>query len=505
MVWILALQRRVVAACLGLAAIACSDPSASSGAAAADAKTTVDAVAIDTVTAKGSDAGPALCVTVSEPVGGKLLEFGAVPVGKKAGQRVKLANCGTKPLSITTLSLGGAGSPTAGEFAVNLTPLLASGALSGLPVSSVHPIPVEVGGSVELLTVYTPIELSAPPQFDSALLALTVADLAPIAVELRGHGVADACPVAVLKVAEGNEVVPGTVLHLDATASHSPIGVPLGQYLWKIKQPLNSNPSPQPSVTQAKAEVAANVVGEYVVCLEVVDPFGTLSCNKECQSVLALPNQVLHAELAWELPAGATKSDACGKPDLDLQFAHPLANQPDQDCDGKADPWYSIPWTTWWMNPIPNWGPKPDGDADPYLSADGMGLPGLENLNVGALQGTAANPLAYPLGVHYWNDQGCGPALATVRIYMYGTLFAEWNKVLLQPLDMWYIARITQGGVGSTAIESCHQTGLSCPAGKNLMWQPKGDRCVTPCYPAPQEWKSPGGGPAKPKACATGG
>lgn len=31
-------------------------------------------------------------------------------------------------------------------------------------------------------------------------------------------------------------------------------------------------------------------------------------------------------------------------------------------------------------------------------------------------------------------------------------------------------------------LDACYQTGLSCATKQNLMWQPVGDPCVTPCY-----------------------
>ena len=38
------------------------------------------------------------------------------------------------------------------------------------------------------------------------------------------------------------------------------------------------------------------------------------------------------------------------------------------------------------------------------------------------------------------------------------------------------------GTIGKAGFAAVRQSGLSCTAKQNLMWQAKGDPCVTPCY-----------------------
>jgi hypothetical protein len=128
---------------------------------------------------------------------------------------------------------------------------------------------------------------------------------------------------------------------------------------------------------------------------------------------------------------------------------------------------------------------------------------GPENLNADTLEGTEAEPVTYAVGVHYWNDHGYGASYAKVRIYLLGKLFAEFKQEL-KPADMWYVGKLhwpnALSGGSKLPFETCYQSGFSCPAGKNLMWQPKGDYCITPCY----ESKSflAGIGSAAPGQCA---
>ncbi|MBI5609818.1 MAG: hypothetical protein HY902_13180, partial [Deltaproteobacteria bacterium] len=163
------------------------------------------------------------------------------------------------------------------------------------------------------------------------------------------------------------------------------------------------------------------------------------------------------------------------------------AAEQDLDCDGAPDPWFSNPWDAYWFNGTPQWG---SADAavkdDPTLDLDDTDGAGPENLNLVAPEGDAADPVAYPVGVHYWNDHGYGTSLATVAIWVQGSLVVQLPKVPLAPLDMWYVGKLwwPNSATGGTkeVFETCHQAGSSCKAGTNLMWQPVGDYCITKCY-----------------------
>lgn len=328
----------------------------------------------------------------------------------------------------------------------------------------------------------------------------SVPDAAPDAVAET------ACPVAKVKVVEGPEVVPEMTLHLKGTGSHTASGKPVAKYKWTVKQPTGSNQPLLPDAHQAEVELHAQASGEYQFCLEVWDSSGWKSCQPACETVLVIPNDGIHVELTWDTPKDADQSDngpGAGA-DLDLHFAHPLASQPDQDCDGKADPWFDNPWTMFWFNPIPAWGDPGSILDDPDMDLDDTDGAGPEIVNMQMPEGTAAAPIAYSIGVYYSDDHGFGPSYATVSVFLQGGLAVQVSKVKLKAQDMWYVGKLnwpnSMSGGSAKVFEACHQSGLSCQAGKNLMWQPKGEWCITPCYTPP-----PGSGaiPAKLPGAAT--
>jgi hypothetical protein len=152
-----------------------------------------------------------------------------------------------------------------------------------------------------------------------------------------------------------------------------------------------------------------------------------------------------------------------------------------------GDPWFANPWDTFWFNATPQWGSAAPGvNDDPTLDLDDTDGAGPENLNLIEPEGTIDDPISYAVGVHYWNDHGYGTSYGTVSIYIQGGLALQFTKVKLDPLDMWYVGKInwpnTATGGLKKVFDTCYQSGDSCKAGKSLMWQPKGDWCITKCY-----------------------
>jgi hypothetical protein len=214
--------------------------------------------------------------------------------------------------------------------------------------------------------------------------------------------------------------------------------------------------------------------------------------------VLVVPSEALHVELLWKTPADPDETDkgqGVGA-DMDLHFAHPLAQSQDLDCDGTADPWFSQPFDVFWFNPTPKWGSAATADDDARLDLDDTDGGGPENVNLDTPQGTVAEPQQYPIGVHYWNDHGFGKSFATVRVYVLGKLAVELLDQELKPVDMWYVGKINWpneaiGGSGPV-LQQCFQSGDACLAKKDpanpkggQMWQASGAACVRPCYLSP--------------------
>jgi hypothetical protein len=225
-------------------------------------------------------------------------------------------------------------------------------------------------------------------------------------------------------------------------------------------------------------------IGEYSICLDVWDSAGTKSCVPVCQKLVLVASSDLGSdlsiELLWHTPG---KPDGASQiADLDLHFSHPTATGADLDCDGQGDPWFTGSLDCWSWNNTPDWGlPAPEVADDPSQSGDK--LYELEHITIAALQGDAVLTAPYHIGVHYWDDHGWGPSIATVRGYANGALLFQTKQTTLQPGDMWNIGRIWSPNVsGTVSLEFCGQTGNSCQAGQNLMWSPGGHACITPCY-----------------------
>ncbi len=425
---------------------------------------------------------------------GGLLAFGAVLVGSSVSKQVEICACGGKALTVRGIALGDVGNSD--EYTLAFDGLAAKGVDPATGPTPATPLVLPVGACATFALRYQPVDVSptdpatAAPAFDVAEIVVKSDALAAKGTLLaQGFGVATACPTALAKVSEGEEVLPQTLLHLHGEQSSSMAGTKVASYSWTVTQPLGSKQPLLPSAHVANPTLLANTAGEYTFCLTVTDDSGKGSCQPSCVTVLVLPEDAIHVELLWQTPADPDQTDTgpgVGA-DLDLHVAHWLAAGPDLDCDASPDPWFSVPFDTFWFNETPNWGSALAGPEDPMLALDDTDGMGPENFNLGAPEGTLAKPRAYTVGVHSWNDHGFGPSLATVRIYVLGSLVAEIKDVLLNPLDMWTVGKIhwpnqmTDAAAANVApFELCHQSAPPCKGGKR--WLPKGDPCITPCY-----------------------
>ncbi|MBM4342084.1 MAG: hypothetical protein FJ100_01710 [Deltaproteobacteria bacterium] len=432
----------------------------------------------------GNTAVPALCMTPT----GKYNFGGAVPGSTPGTAEVKIKNCGSVDLVVTSIDFI-AGETKSNEFAIDQTPLFSKTKNGTGPISADNPMTLPINGEATFKVAYAPSDLTEdgqPP--DIAVLTVKSNAFVSPKLQLEGVGVKVTCPIAKVIVVEGEQVVPQTTIHLKGDKSQAPGGGTIKKYKWTVKQPAGSNQPLLPNASFANPSILANASGEYEFCLEVWDANDSKSCVPACQKVLVIPNNALHIELLWDTPSDPDQTDSgpAAGADLDLHFAHPLASTLDLDCDGQADPWFSNPWDTFWFNAAPEWGGAGNTKDNPTLDLDDTDGAGPENLNLVDPEGTVDDPVAYHVGVHYWNDHGYGTSYATVSIYIQGGLALQFTKVKMDPLDMWFVGRVnwpnTASGGSKKVFDTCYQSGYSCPAKKNLMWQPKGDWCITKCY-----------------------
>ncbi|MBM4353456.1 MAG: hypothetical protein FJ109_06605 [Deltaproteobacteria bacterium] len=240
-----------------------------------------------------------------------------------------------------------------------------------------------------------------------------------------------------------------------------------------MEQPEGSQSVFVPSYTFPNPTFEVNVAGKYTFYLTVYDQTNTPSCFPAEHELFVVGLEAIHVELTWFTEGDPDETDTGPETgsDLNLHFAHPWAQGDDLDGDGEPDGWFDVPFDCFWWNPHPNWGSyDPAVDDDPHLDIDDTDGAGPENINLDIPENAT-----YRVGVHYWYDHGYGPALATVRIYIYGQFVFEVAHIELQNHDMWEVGTI------------------EWPSGKvNLSTGNNGGYKITPCYTNPYFLARPG-------------
>jgi hypothetical protein len=247
------------------------------------------------------------------------------------------------------------------------------------------------------------------------------------------------CPVAVIQVEEGEEVIPQTVLHLHGEGSYSATGA-ITKYEWTVEQPALSASTFIPSASFPNPSLEANVAGKYVFHLNVWDEYGRKSCYPADATVYVVPDEAIHVELLWTSPNDPNPYDEgpFAGTDLDLHLTHPNASQFDLDGDGLKDPWFDPNWDCFWFYSTQNWGSAAAHDDDPSLDRDDVDTAGPENINLDVPE----DGKSYSFGVNYWDDHGFGMSYATVRVYIFSKLVFEVTNVAMVDHDMWWAGYI---------------------------------------------------------------
>jgi len=354
------------------------------------------------------------------------VSFGGKVVGTQSKIEVEVYSCGTEPLMLSALTLAGASSP---DFSLDLAELEA---LNGdQPITPNTPLSLPVNEMIRVPVVFVPDAVNPkdpdkiPIPDQGTLVIESSAFQSVVEVPIDGAGAEEDCPVGVIQIEEGDEVIPQTVLHLDGMQSYAPFGA-IQAWVWTVEQPEGSQEVLVPSPTDPQPIFQANVVGLYTFTLEVRDENSNWSCKPDVYKVLVQPDQAIHVELTWVTPGDPDETDTgpVAGSDLDLHFAHPNASSdgPDLDLNGVDDPWFDKDWDTFWYNKAPNWGSfDPSAGDDPSLDRDDTDGAGPENLNIAIPE----DDIAYHIGVHYWDSHGMGPVIATVRVWTYATLIYE--------------------------------------------------------------------------------
>lgn len=293
------------------------------------------------------------------------------------------------------------------------------------------------------------------------------------------------CPIPVLTVREGDEVLPQTRLHLDGAQSR-PCSGEIASYEWRVDQPDGSASVFQPSAYVASPTFEVDVVGIYRFTLAVGDEGGAGPCEPATYEVTATDGGGgLRVELTWVTPNDPDESDEAVGSDLDLHLLHPYAQGAhDRDGDGLLDGWFDTTFDCFWLNEQPQWGVLANRADDPEMQRDDTDGVGPEVI---VLRAPEAG-LTYKVGVHYYNAHGFGPSAAMVRIYADRRLVFEARDILLQEHDLWTVAEIPWPlpETGPVAPRVCEQASRRCTSDVDC----GGARClpkVVPGYTMPGE------------------
>ena len=363
------------------------------------------------------------------------LDFGGVQCLHEKALSFTIKSCGAASVELYGIAL----SPDShADFSLDLS------ALAHEPTPDT-PLTILPGTTVSVQVVFAPT--SASPIDDAGQLVLSEAVVlidsnaaaSPENIAVHGASVTIEAPVAVVECLEGNEVVPGTVLHLTGNESYQGCEKEgaIKKWQWEVEQPEGSAAKFIPSYDFPNPSFEVDLSGIYTFYLVVYDENNTPSCFPAQYEVAVIPDEAIRIELFWHTPGDPDETDAgpAAGADLDLHLLHPLAEGPDIDNDGEPNGWFDVPWDCFWYNPNPDWDPPgPEGNpACPEKNDDY----GPESITF-----APGEELTYRVGVHDWDDHGYGPSYATVRVYVYGTLAFEFADVKLQTLLTWEVCEI---------------------------------------------------------------
>ncbi len=377
------------------------------------------------------------------------VSFGGVILGTSQPRPVTLRSVGSEDLRITSLALaprtmcGGSDLTASGDFTLDLS------TLPHEPTAQ-NPLVLPMNEALEVQLTYTPDMENPRDAFgmqipDTATLRVEADNTFEPASEtcVDGVGVTQTCPIAVIHVREGEEVIPQTFLHLEGDQSFSQNAPPITAWQWEVEQPEGSQSTFVPSATFPNPTFQVNAAGEYRFRLHVWDSRNVRSCEPAEAVVVVIPDEAIHVELLWRTPGDAVEGDEGPEAgaDLDLHFAHAFAAGQDRDGDGEPDGWFDQPFDCFWYNPHPNWGSfDPALDDDPGLDRDDTDGAGPENINLNIPENSfdiGRRCGGYRVGVHSWDDHGFGPSYATLRVYIWSELVFELSDIELLPRDFW--------------------------------------------------------------------
>ena len=105
------------------------------------------------------------------------------------------------------------------------------------------------------------------------------------------------------------------------------------------------------------------------------------------------------------------------------------------------------PWDCHWQNRTPNWGDINTAADDPSPDQDSTAS-GPETIDF-----PEPELLSYSVGVHYGRDNGFGPSVARVEVYMGEALVFSDEKTLTDP-QFWEVLRVDWATLVITEVDT---------------------------------------------------
>ena len=206
------------------------------------------------------------CVVV-EP---QLLEFGEVLAGQQAWLTFAVRTCSKAPVEISSVFMKKYSSV---HFSVEL-------AWPGPELNPDLPFALRPGEEVVVVVMYLPLAPSTVADDgtvspDQGIVVVSTNDPGgDRQVGVVGTGVSalafTGCPVAVIGCAEGDEVIPQTIIHLYGDESYAMAGY-IKKWEWDVDPPQGSQSVFEPANSVPNPTFEANVAGVYTFSLHVYD------------------------------------------------------------------------------------------------------------------------------------------------------------------------------------------------------------------------------------------
>ena len=383
-----------------------------------------------TVALFGIGAAPCLQATPS------LIDFGGAYVASYHSLPITITSCGALPALVDSIALVGP----------NDTPFLLDLSMGPGPL----PWVLEPWESITFEVRFEPSTPSmlnddGVPIYENAKVSIASGVNPLLEVDVTGFASREGCPVPVIDVEEGLYASPGTLLHLNASKSIAPGGLP-PIISWAVTPPPGAPEVPilpTPEGESITYQTDPEHLGPYLFTLKVfdiVDDQVISGCGTATWTVTIKDAIPLIVEVEWDTPGDPDQSDVgpgMGA-DLDLHMHHGQGVGEDYDGDGNPDTWFDFLHDLYWFDTSPDWGAA-GGEDDPMLvleDADGAGPERLE-------WHQPIKKETVTIGVHCWSSFEYGPSVATVRVFHFEELVASFTDVVLDSGDLWEVGTFT--------------------------------------------------------------